>query len=160
LVYRITRYAIKYLVNIFLLFDMKWNSPLMYEWNRYFVIYTWLVTHIDFEDIGFSQRIKTASLYIDSNVFHRRGMFVLFLMFILVTRPWQLIQSTITQHFIVGVLYSILKIQCGIFWPSFWSIKCISHWFWCCRYKKLTLLLSASYSTCLISLWQSLLCKN
>jgi len=44
-----------------------------------------MVTHVDFEEIGFSQRIETASLNIDSNAFHNIKMFLLFAMFILVT---------------------------------------------------------------------------
>jgi len=65
-----------------------------------------------------------------------------------------------THHFTVWVLYSILTIQCGIFWLSFWCMKCIFQWFWCRKYKKLILLLSTSFSTSLISLWQSLSRKN
>jgi hypothetical protein len=119
-----------------------------------------MVTHVDFEDKYFSQRIETASSYIDSNFFHSRWMALLFPMFIPVVHLWQLMQSTITHHFTVDVQYSILTIQYGIFWPYLWCTKCIFHWFWCSRYKKLTLLMSASFSTCLISLWQSLLCTK
>jgi len=46
-----------------------------------------MVMHVEFLDIGFSQRIETASLNIDSNVFHTRSVFLLFPLFILVTRP-------------------------------------------------------------------------